>query len=62
MQPTKPCDGPPGDAPKREEDAGEPRILRSEALLAGHRQVVILHNNEQYVLRVTRQGKLILNK
>ena len=37
-------------------------LLRSESLFCGRRQVVILHNNEQYVLRLTRQGKLILNK
>jgi len=37
-------------------------LFRSETLFAGGREIVILHNGQRYVLRVTRQGKLILNK
>lgn len=38
------------------------RMLRSEDLLAGMREVVIVHNGEEYRLQVTRNGKLILIK
>ncbi|MCB1907809.1 MAG: hemin uptake protein HemP [Rhodocyclaceae bacterium] len=38
------------------------RVLASEALLAGHRKLVIEHRGERYCLRETRQGKLILTK
>jgi hemin uptake protein HemP len=31
-------------------------------LFGRHRQVVIGHNGCRYVLRITRHGKLILNK
>jgi hemin uptake protein HemP len=37
-------------------------LLTSEALLGGRREVVILHRGNRYVLRVTRQGGLVLNK
>ena len=35
---------------------------RSEELLGNRPEVLILHNNEVYRLRRTRQGKLILHK
>ena len=35
---------------------------RSEELLGDRSEVTILHNNEAYRLRRTRQGKLILYK
>jgi hemin uptake protein HemP len=38
------------------------RVLRSEDILAGQREVQILHEGEMYRLRVTRRGKLILQK
>ena len=38
------------------------RILRSEDLLAGEKEVLILHGDEAYRLRCTRSGKLILQK
>ena len=38
------------------------RLLRSEELLQGHREVLILHCHELYRLRLTRNGKLILTK
>jgi len=38
------------------------RTLRSEDLLAGQREVFIVHRGEVYRLRVTRRGKLILHK
>lgn len=43
--------------------AAEPaRVLRSEAIFDGDREVVILHRGMRYRLLQTRQGKLILNK
>ena len=38
------------------------RILRSEDLLKDKREVVILHGRENYRLKLTKAGKLILNK
>jgi hemin uptake protein HemP len=36
--------------------------VRSEDLLQGAQEVLILHNGETYRLRKTKAGKLILNK
>jgi hemin uptake protein HemP len=38
-----------------------PRILL-ETLLGNSREIVIIHGREEYVLRLTRNGKLILTK
>jgi hemin uptake protein HemP len=38
------------------------RVLDSSELFGGRRQVVIGHNGCRYVLRITKHGKLILNK
>ncbi|MFV0456694.1 MAG: hemin uptake protein HemP [Pseudomonas sp.] len=38
------------------------RILSSEQLLKGARELVILHDGCEYVLHLTRQNKLILTK
>jgi len=38
------------------------RTVNSAALLAGHSQLAILHNQTVYFLRQTRFGKLILTK
>jgi hemin uptake protein HemP len=40
--------------------AGRPRVLESEAILAGHAEVAIRHKGRTYRLRATRLGKLIL--
>jgi hemin uptake protein HemP len=46
-----------------EGQAPEPReAWRSEELLGERAEVMIVHNNEVYRLRRTRQGKLILYK
>jgi hemin uptake protein HemP len=37
-------------------------LVEASTLFGGHRQVVIGHNGCRYVLRITRHGKLILNK
>ena len=38
------------------------KCIRSEDLLQGDREVVILHNQELYRLLVTKNNKLILQK
>lgn len=42
--------------------AVEREIWKSEELLGGRKEVVILHGDQRYRLRQTRQGKLILYK
>lgn len=37
-----------------------PQKVSSKDLLAGQRELVILHNGREYRLRLTQQGKLIL--
>ena len=37
-------------------------VVYASTLFGRHRQVVIGHNGCRYVLRITRHGKLILNK
>jgi hemin uptake protein HemP len=38
------------------------RRIKSSFFFQGMREVVIVHEQEEYVLRVTRNGKLILTK
>jgi hemin uptake protein HemP len=47
--------------PERPRPAGKPR-LQAAALLAGSREVIIEHAGEEYRLRLTKNGKLILTK
>ena len=50
---------------QRQEDAAdkaEPVTISSETLLAGRRQLIIQHGEEQYRLLLTRSNKLILTK
>ena len=43
--------------------AGVPEIeLTSDALFEGAKTLTILHGGERYLLRITRQNKLILTK
>jgi hemin uptake protein HemP len=58
---------PPSATPPRE--AGRPGAsitavprLSVATLLAGGREAVLLHNDTEYRLRITRNGKLILTK
>ena len=37
-------------------------VIKSSTLFAGMKQVLISHAGEVYRLRITRNGKLILNK
>jgi hemin uptake protein HemP len=48
--------------PKHDGSSALPRVVRSDALLAGASQLAILHNDTLYFLRETRFGKLILTK
>ncbi|MBX3414393.1 MAG: hemin uptake protein HemP [Pirellulales bacterium] len=42
--------------------ANSPRVLNSQDLLQGHREVLIEHAGERYRLLLTRNGKLLLQK
>ena len=48
--------------PEHDGSRALPRVVRSDALLAGASQLAILHNGTLYFLRETRFGKLILTK
>jgi hemin uptake protein HemP len=37
-------------------------VVEASTLFGRHRELVIGHNGCRYVLRITRHGKLILNK
>lgn len=51
----------PSPGPERPRPGGKPR-LQAAALLAGSREVIIEHAGEEYRLRLTKNGKLILTK
>ena len=60
MSPTTPNrPSPPAGGPKKK--PGRPRWT-SEALFEGANIVVIEHLGQDYVLRITRNGRLLLNK
>lgn len=44
------------------EPSRQPRIVRSDDLLQGEREVLIAHGADVYRLKLTRNGKLILQK
>lgn len=48
--------------PPVDDNAREPRIVSSESLLAGQRELLIQHGTERYRLRLTANNKLILVK
>ncbi|HEX4193258.1 MAG TPA: hemin uptake protein HemP [Stellaceae bacterium] len=48
--------------PPTDENTAEPRIVSSESLLAGQRELLIQHGAERYRLRLTASNKLILVK
>ena len=48
--------------PRRSERASATRRMASDLLLAGARELVIEHQDSEYHLRLTRNGKLILTK
>lgn len=48
--------------PARPQSGAEPRQVDSKTLLGTDGRVVIVHDGQQYVLRQTQAGKLILTK
>jgi hemin uptake protein HemP len=52
---------PAGGAGQSRRDAPE-RVIDTQDLFGGAREVLIRHNDAVYRLRITRFGKLILNK
>lgn len=64
MNPTTPIPMPHRSADKRSapEPSGEPAVIDSARLLAGRNEIRIRHEGQVYRLRVTKNGKLILNK
>lgn len=50
----------PGERPAR--PAAPPRKVSTEALLLGRSEVIIEHRGDEYRLRVTSNGKLLLTK
>jgi hemin uptake protein HemP len=49
-------------SPPADESTALPRIVSSESLLAGQRELLIQHGAERYRLRLTASNKLILVK
>jgi len=43
-------------------EAGGPRRVLTHTLFAGQKRLIIEHEGVDYVLQITRQGKLILTK
>ena len=43
-------------------NSATPKQISSEELLGDARRLIIVHAGEQYLLRVTKNGKLILTK
>jgi hemin uptake protein HemP len=50
------------DAQENAPTGGPPRVIRAEELFAGQREVWIELDGVRYKLRITRRGKLILQK
>jgi hemin uptake protein HemP len=59
-----PADRSPPASPRAAAAQAKPaqRVITSKEILAGDAEVIILHGEEAYRLRVTRNGKLILQK
>jgi hemin uptake protein HemP len=52
----------PNDAPAARPEKEPPRIISTQELFDGRREILIEHAGEQYRLRITRRNKLILQK
>jgi hemin uptake protein HemP len=48
--------------PPKPADGASPRLVTSESLLEGQRELLIQHGADQYRLRLTTNNKLILVK
>jgi hemin uptake protein HemP len=53
---------PPAGNARRDTIPPDAPVVDASTLFGRHREVVIGHNGCRYVLRITRHGKLILNK
>ena len=49
-------------ADKPEQKLTQPRCIRSHELFDGQNRVRIVHEGVEYLLQITRHGKLILTK
>ena len=47
---------------RKPEAGAERKVVTSEQLLGGAREIAIRHEGQEYRLQVTRNGKLILTK
>ena len=54
-------DSVPASEERRIHDAGRPTVQNTD-LFQGGKEIVIRHGTEEYRLRITRAGKLILTK
>jgi len=63
---TRPMNSRPDDSlptdPAEDATASGPRVISSQDLLQGQREVLIEHAGEHYRLLLTRNGKLLLQK
>lgn len=59
---TEETDKPAGENPPAPQGRADPPMVRSEDLFSAGRELVILHEGQEYRLRLTRQNKLILTK
>lgn len=59
---TQPVERDPRETEDRAPDSNEPADLDTRELFAGRSEIRIAHDNAIYRLRITRAGKLILNK
>lgn len=48
--------------PPAEQPSGRGESIDADALFRGRKEIVITHRRDRYILRITRSGKLILNK
>jgi hemin uptake protein HemP len=55
-------DDPSTPASKTSAPAGKPRRLKVSDLLGGEREAILEHDGQDYRLRITANGKLILTK
>ncbi len=53
---------PPVSLPREKDSRRWQQHISSDELLSGRRELVIMHSDELYLLRVTSKGKLILTK
>jgi hemin uptake protein HemP len=51
-----------GTATTRTSNESDGRVVQAAALFGDRQRVLIEHGNERYVLRLTKNGKLILTK